>query len=55
MEKSKKQKPQQTKKVSHTVLQSMWDYTKPKPLGFLLKPKWACLPGHLVSPFPHTP
>lgn len=41
--------------VSHTVLQSVWDYTKPKPLGFLLKPKWAvradpCLPGHLVSP-----
>lgn len=42
-------------KVSHTVLQSVWDYTKPKPLGFLLKPKWAVradprLPGHIVSP-----
>lgn len=42
-------------KVSHTVLQPVWDYTKPKPLGFLLKPKWAvradpCLPGYLVSP-----
>ena len=55
MEKNKKQKQQQTMKVSHAVLQSMWDYTKPKPLGFLLKPKWACLLEHLVSPFPQTP